>query len=318
MYIMLSSAFLILGSFSVRLQREVFEKIEECTYACKLVGPSCGNTETCYCGICSASDLCAVCDQGKACIGDTCYSGFLYDEHQQSSSLRLTDSDCECENGEVCYWGICIDTSEGFTDDEDDPCYDCEHCWFGSYCLDPIEDSDECNSACESVECSDGTGCYCGECISDDEIEDTTTNSSVDLGFVTIDRTLMFGVALAFLALFFAMLGYLMYKNYIAYYLKNSASMKKKLMRPGVKKYGRMNHPSVTPSSTRDWHGQYRQHSKYNYSASSSAGCSTDEHILNTRRVGRPHKDRTPTRDQQASACSSPRKPRKDRTPTRD
>jgi len=103
MYIMLSGAFLILGSLSVRLQREVFEKIEECTYACKLVGPSCGNTESCYCGICSASDLCALCDPGKACFGETCYSGFLYDEHEQLLSLRLTDSDCECENGEVCY-----------------------------------------------------------------------------------------------------------------------------------------------------------------------------------------------------------------------
>jgi len=299
MYSMLTGAFLILGSISVRLQREVFEKIGECTDACKLVGPSCGNTETCYCGICSASDLCAVCDPDKACIGDTCYSSFLYDEHEQSSSLQLTTSDCECENGEDCYWGICIDT-EGFTDDEDDTCYDCEYCWFGSYCLDPIEDSDECNSTCESLQCSNGTECYCGECISVDEIEDTTSSSSVDLGLLKMDRTLMFGLALAFLALFFAIFGYLMYKNYLSYYLKGSASMKKNIMRPGVKNYGRMNHPNATPSTTggHQRHGHYKQHSKYDYSVSTSAEYSTDEHALNTKRVGRPHKDRkTPTRD---------------------
>lgn len=84
---MLIGAFLISVSISVRLQREVFEEIEACTNACKLVGPSCGNTETCYCGICSPIDLCSFCDADEACVGKTCYSRFLYDQHQQLSSF---------------------------------------------------------------------------------------------------------------------------------------------------------------------------------------------------------------------------------------
>lgn len=85
--------------------------------------------------------------------------------------------------------------------------------------------------------------------------------------------------------------------------------MKKKIKRPDVKNYGMMNHPNVTPSNIAGHQNprECKQHNNYEYSASSSAEGSIDEHTLNTRRVGRPqNKDRrTPTRDHQAPRCSS-------------
>jgi len=121
---MLSAGFLFSVCTSVRLHQDVFEKVEECTDACKITGPDCGSTESCYCGICSETDLCTACGLGETCLGGICYSSLL----DYSEDTLLSDSDCYCEDGEVCFWGICIDTSEGATENEDDPCYNCEHC----------------------------------------------------------------------------------------------------------------------------------------------------------------------------------------------
>lgn len=307
---MFSAAFLIAVCLSVRLQPKVFEKLEWCTKACKIQGPSCGDTESCYCGVCSASDLCAACGPGEACLGGTCYTSFLEDEQETSFSLRSNYSDCQCENGEVCYWGMCIDTSEGATDDEDDPCYNCENCWFESYCLDPFEDTDECNTACASVECSDGYECYCGECISDEDIEDTSSSSSEN--HAEDDRPLIFVLTLALVGAFFATFGYLMHKKYLVGDSRGSDSVNTKIWRPGVENYGRMNHPEVTPNTTRSNKlGQYREHRKYTYSFSSSGDSSSDGNTLNTLKsggVGRPRNHlRTPVGDKLSKARDSAR-----------
>jgi len=306
---MLSTAFIISVCLSVRLHREVLEKLEECTKACKILGPSCGETETCWCGACSAFDLCAACNPDEACLGDTCYAS-LFEDEQETLLSELTDSDCQCENGEACYWGICIDTSEGDTDDEDDACYNCEHCWFGSYCLDPFEDMDECYSECSSVYCDDGYECYCGECISDEDIEDTSSGSSDDLDRdLTIDdRSLMFGLAFALGGLFFLIFLYCMYRKSLTGDSSHSDSVKTKIRRPEVKHYGRMDDsksvPRITSGTSK---GTSKENSWYECSLSSTGNTSSDNHTLNTRGVGLPRKDRKTSTSQLAIASRSNR-----------
>jgi len=245
---MLSSAFIISVCLSVRLHREVLEKLEECTKGCKIIGPSCGESETCWCGACSAFDLCAACNPGEACLGDTCYAS-LFDDEQETLSSELTNNfDCQCESGEDCYWGYCIDTSEEDSDGEDDACYNCQHCWFGSYCLDPFDDMDECDTECAAVYCDEGSECYCGECISDEDIEDTTSD---DLDRTINDRSVMVGLTFAVGGLFIVICCYCMYRKYLpGHSIKNSDSVKTKITRPEVKHYGRMNHPKGVPRIT--------------------------------------------------------------------
>jgi len=275
---MLSTAFIISVCLSVRLHQEVLEKLEECTKACKIVGPSCGESETCWCGACSALDLCAACNPGEACLGDTCYVS-LFDDEQDTLS-ELTNSDCQCENGLACYWGYCIDTSEGDTDDEDDACYNCQHCWFGSYCLDPFDDMDDCSTACESVYCDDGSDCYCGECISDEEIDDTSSDSSDDFDHTTNERSAMFGLTSAIGALFFVIFCYCMYRKYLMDHLRvKPDSVKTKIRRPEVENYGRMDHPKGVPRITSGAdvrNEQHKENSSSNECSLSSAGdCSS-------------------------------------------
>jgi hypothetical protein len=76
--------------------------------------------------------------------------------------------------------------------------------------LDPIDDTEECNSVCESGNCFDGYECYCGECISDEDVEDTMLNStSKSLDYVKNDSSVIVGLMLAFGALFLVMFGIL-------------------------------------------------------------------------------------------------------------
>lgn len=123
------------------------------------------------------------------------------------------------------------------------------------------------------------------------------------------DRSLIFGFTLAFAGIFFAMLGFLMYRKYLTGDTMGSDSVHTKILKPGVENYGRMSYPQITPRSTQSYRlSQYGQQNRHNESFSNSDNSSSsDDFTLKSVIVRRPFRDHQTRRDQSLQSRSNSR-----------